>query len=338
MNLAVNARDAMPEGGTLTIETRRVQLDGDSIEGAPARGKGPYALLVVSDTGTGMDVETRTRLFEPFFTTKAHGKGTGLGLATVYGIVQQSGGHIEVHTELGRGTTFKIYLPVAQEADGAVAAKAQPSTVADEIEASGAVLLVEDDAALRELLSRSLAQAGYAVDVAESAEEALGLVREGATNPDLLVTDVVMPGMSGPALARAMATIKPGLRVLLISGYTDDEMLRLGLLDAGQSLLLKPFGPRAFLRKGTGSVRRPDDRGRGPWARPAADLAASARCRVRTAARRAGPRGGLRAPVDGEAWTASGTVPCGRGLQGSAERVGRPRRGASLRNRRRRAP
>jgi PAS domain S-box-containing protein len=248
MNLGVNARDAMPEGGRLTIDTRRVDLDGTSVEARLHRARGPYVRLTVADTGAGMDAETRARVFEPFFTTKPHGKGTGLGLATVHGIVEQSGGFVDVASEPGQGTTFTIHLPRV-ERQAAVPSPAAPPVQAEPATGSGTILLVEDDGALRELLSRTLGEAGYRVIAPASPEDALRLVRDGAAHPDLLVTDVVMPGMSGPALARELLAIRSGLRVLLISGYTDDAMLRIGAFDAVDALLLKPFGPASFLRK-----------------------------------------------------------------------------------------
>ena len=248
MNLGVNARDAMPEGGRLSIDTRRVDLDDDSVEARLHGTRGPYVRLTVADSGIGMDAETCARVFEPFFTTKPHGKGTGLGLATVHGIVAQSGGFVDVGSEPGRGTTFTIHLPRV-ERDAAAATAVTPPAPAETVTGSGTILLVEDDGALRELLSRTLNEAGYRVIAPPSPDEALRLVRERAADPDLLVTDVVMPGMSGPTLARELVAIKSGLRVLLISGYTDDAMLRMGAFDAGKALLLKPFGPASFLRK-----------------------------------------------------------------------------------------
>jgi len=255
MNLGVNARDAMPEGGRLTIETGRVDLDDGSVEARLHGATGPYVRLRVSDSGVGMDAETRARVFEPFFTTKPHGKGTGLGLATVHGIVEQSGGFVDVSSEPGQGTTFTIHLPRLEGGAAGVVVGTPVATPAagpariDTAAGAGTILLVEDDVALRELLSRALRQAGYGVIVPATPEEALRLVRDGVAAPDLLVTDVVMPGMNGPALARELLALHPHLRVLLMSGYTDDAMLRLGVFDPGQALLLKPFGPTTFLRR-----------------------------------------------------------------------------------------
>jgi CheY-like chemotaxis protein len=238
----------MPDGGRLTIDTRRADLDETSVEARLHGARGPYVRLTVGDSGVGMDDATRARVFEPFFTTKPHGKGTGLGLATVHGIVEQSGGFVDVASEPGRGTTFTIHLPRV-ERDAAAAAPVAPPLQPEPVAGAGTILLVEDDGALRELLSRTLTEAGYVVIAQASPDEALRLVRDGAAEPDLLVTDVVMPGMSGPTLARELIALKAGLRVLLISGYTDDAMLRIGAFDAGKALLLKPFGPGAFLRK-----------------------------------------------------------------------------------------
>jgi CheY-like chemotaxis protein len=244
MNLAVNARDAMPDGGTLTIETRNATIEegaGESMQAAP----GPYVRLSVRDTGIGMDADTQARIFEPFFTTKAPGRGTGLGLATVYGIVKQSGGFIDVESEPGQGTTFAIYLPAAadREVDGTAAAPRATAPVE-----SASILLIEDDGALRRLLVRSLERVGHRVQDAADASAALAiLARDPAI--DLLVTDAVLPGQSGPDLARQAEATHPSLRVLFISGYSDDAILRLGLLNEQEAFLQKPFGPRAFVEK-----------------------------------------------------------------------------------------
>jgi two-component system cell cycle sensor histidine kinase/response regulator CckA len=246
MNLAVNARDAMPEGGKLTLEVRNVMLDADYVREHSYAQVGQHVMLSVSDTGIGMDAGTRARIFEPFFTTKDVGKGTGLGLSTVYGIVKQSGGSIEVFSEPNKGTTFKVYLPICEvPADaGAETGPMLPAPGGAE-----AILLVEDDPALRELLARTLARHGYRLSEAATGLAALDLIRDTSVPIDLLLTDAVLPGMSGPSLAREAATLRPGIRVLFVSGYTDDAMLRLGMLNENQAFLQKPFGATALLRK-----------------------------------------------------------------------------------------
>jgi two-component system cell cycle sensor histidine kinase/response regulator CckA len=246
MNLAVNARDAMPEGGALTIEVRNVTLDGDYVQEHAYAHPGRHVMLAVSDTGHGMDQTTRARIFEPFFTTKDVGKGTGLGLSTVYGIIKQSNGHIEVYSEPNRGTSFKVYLPV-------MVTEPEPATeVAPALPAVGgqeAILLVEDDPDLRELLARTLTRHGYQLQEAANGHEALAKIRDTGVPIDLLITDAVLPGLSGPAVAREAEVLRPGIRVLFVSGYTDDAMLRLGLLNENQAFLQKPFGSAALLRK-----------------------------------------------------------------------------------------
>ena len=243
MNLAVNARDAMPDGGTLTIETRNATMP-DGTLGRTQAAPGAYVRLSVRDTGVGMDADTQARIFEPFFTTKAPGRGTGLGLATVYGIVKQSGGVIDVESEPGQGATFHIFLPAVAEA-AVDTAHATPRLAAVE---SASILLIEDDAALRRLLARSLERVGHRVRDAADSGEALALL---AADPaiDLLITDAVLPGQSGPNLARQIEAGRPSLRVLFISGYTDDAILRLGLLNEQEAFLQKPFGPRSFVHK-----------------------------------------------------------------------------------------
>jgi two-component system cell cycle sensor histidine kinase/response regulator CckA len=239
MNLAVNARDAMPYGGRLTIRTACAAMDSSA---ARARGLDPgeYAVLVVADTGSGMTAEVRQRIFEPFFTTKEVGKGTGLGLSTVYGIVKQSSGHIEVSSEPGEGTTFRVHLPGGA---GTLAEEApkRPSP-AHGVET---ILLVEDEPMVLDLGSRVLRSRGYRVLVASDAAEALQVAREHTGKIDLLLTDVVMPGLPGPELAARLETVKPGLRVLYVSGYADDSVARLGA-EEGISFLAKPFSGEAL--------------------------------------------------------------------------------------------
>jgi PAS domain S-box-containing protein len=245
MNLSVNARDAMPQGGGLTIETRNVDLDGGYLRThAEARGGG-HVLLSVTDTGVGMNEATRVRIFEPFFTTKGPGSGTGLGLAVVYGIVKQSGGHIEVYSEPGVGTSFKVYLPTVEEAIRTTPARgvSRPDTGGE------TVLLVEDDDAVRSLAARSLRARGYAVLAARDASEALDLFGAHARDIALLLTDLVMPGMSGRQLAEQVQGEQPSIKVLFMSGYTDDAVVRHGLLQSEVAFLQKPFTPSLLTRR-----------------------------------------------------------------------------------------
>src|SRR5436190_8217116 len=246
LNLAVNARDAMPQGGRLTIATANVLLTEEYAERHHRLPPGQYVLLAVSDTGVGMDEATQKHLFEPFFTTKEVGKGTGLGLATVYGIVKQSGGYIWVYSEAGHGTTVKVYLP-------RVAGAAQPLAVAEAApelrRGTETVLLVEDAAPVRTLARKSLESCGYRVLDAADGRAALELSAGHAGGIDILVTDVVMPGMSGRELAERLAPLRPGMRVLYTSGYTDDAMVHQGVLRSGVAFLQKPFMPESLTRK-----------------------------------------------------------------------------------------
>ncbi len=246
VNLAVNARDAMPEGGRLTIETANVVLDEDYTAHHLEAGPGEHVLLALSDTGIGMSEEVKAHIFEPFFTTKEQGEGTGLGLATVYGIVKQSGGYVWVYSEEGIGTTFKIYLPRAREA-------AQPlprPETGREMPAGGeTILLVEDDEAVRELVWRVLQRQGYTLLEARDGQEALQLATYHPNPIHLLLTDVVMPGMSGVALAEKLIQIHPELKTIFMSGYTDNTIAHHGMLEPGVTLLQKPFSPLALARK-----------------------------------------------------------------------------------------
>jgi two-component system cell cycle sensor histidine kinase/response regulator CckA len=237
MNLAVNARDAMPDGGKLTFVTANVVLDEEHVRSHVGAAVGPHVMLAVSDTGCGIDEQTRKRLFEPFFTTKPYGKGTGLGLATVYGIVKQSGGDVWVDSEQGTGTTFKICLP-------RVAAEAAPRPSVDNQALLGGgelVLVAEDDPRLREMFARMIERLGYQAVVVASGAEALNAVEERQLKLDLLITDVIMPGMRGPALATRLREIQPDLKVLCISGYAGDTVAGDGVLDPGTVFLQKPF-------------------------------------------------------------------------------------------------
>jgi PAS domain S-box-containing protein len=246
MNLAINARDAMPQGGKLTVETKNVDPDEVDAPSPDGTQPGSYVLLAVSDTGCGMDSATKARIFEPFFTTKEQGKGTGLGLATVYGVVQQSGGYIRVESQPGQGTTFKIYLPRTHE----VAPRNTPPDASTELSAGSAtILLVEDEPVVRRMVRKVLQLDGYTVLEAGQGEEALRLCAQYERGIDLLLTDVVMPGMNGRELAERVAAARPGLKVLFMSGYTDDTVLRHGICAADIDYLQKPFTSAALLQK-----------------------------------------------------------------------------------------
>ena len=246
MNLAINARDAMPDGGTVTIETGNVTLDdayaGQHVSVIP----GEYVMLAVSDTGCGMDVKTQSRIFEPFFTTKPAGRGTGLGLSTVYGIVKQTGGNIWLYSEPGKGTTFKVYLPAIAalpEDIGKVAPAEAPRRGA------GTVLVVEDDEQLRRLTHRALDAQGYTVLVADRGGTALDIARRHKGEIDLLLTDVIMPDTNGRKLAETIRAARPGMRVLYMSGYPDGAIASHGMLEPGVAYLAKPFTTEAITRR-----------------------------------------------------------------------------------------
>jgi two-component system cell cycle sensor histidine kinase/response regulator CckA len=244
LNLAVNARDAMPQGGKLLIETAKVDLDEDYARRHPPQKPGSYVLLSVADTGIGMDAETQARIFEPFFTTKEIGKGTGLGLSTVYGVVRQSGGHIWVYSEPGIGTTFKVYLPCAAQT---ARVQQPPAAPADSLCGSETVLLVEDDEALRGLTRSLLEDGGYTVLEAELPEAAAEIAQRHGGPIHVLLTDMVMPGMTGKDLAAKLAPIKPEMKVVYMSGYT--SFTHAGLADSEIALLAKPFTRGKLLRK-----------------------------------------------------------------------------------------
>jgi PAS domain S-box-containing protein len=245
LNLAINARDAMPRGGRLTLETATVELsEGSALRPGVRVRPGRYVEIAVSDSGHGMDSTTLAHAFEPFFTTKGVGQGTGLGLATVYGIVKQSEGYVWADSQPGHGTTIKVYLPMT----AAVAEPVAEAALHRPVARGELVLVVEDEEQVRTVAARALTEAGYRVLVAESGDRALEIMRQNGSRPALALVDVVMPGLSGSELAAELARIIPGTRVLFTSGYTDGEILRRGLLEPGAAFLAKPFSPEALVR------------------------------------------------------------------------------------------
>jgi len=246
MNLAVNARDAMPAGGKLKIQTANVVLDQMYTRDHPGSKPGDYVMLEVTDTGTGMDAGTLAHMFEPFFTTKERGKGTGLGLATVYGIVKQSNGYISVESSLGKGSSFQIYLP---RDEGQPAAEELKTGLAENLRGSESILLAEDSESLRKLAQSNLESVGFHVLSAHSGEEALEIAARHGRTFDLLLTDVVMPGMNGRVLAEQLLPRQPGMKVLYMSGYTDSFIAGHGVLEPGTNLLHKPFTEDVLIRK-----------------------------------------------------------------------------------------
>jgi CheY-like chemotaxis protein len=246
MNLVVNARDAMPSGGRLSISTSNSALSAESAAGTLHPPDGDFVMLAVSDTGTGMTGEVQQRIFDPFFTTKEQGRGTGLGLSTVYGIVKQSGGEIYVYSEVGQGSTFKVYFPRFSPAGEIRAAKVKSREVP---RGSEAVLVVEDDSNLRDLVARVLRHFGYTVYVANGAAEALAIAGDREKCLDAVITDVVMPGMNGRELVEKLVESRPGIGFLFMSGYTDDDVLRRGVLQGETAFLQKPFTPDQLARK-----------------------------------------------------------------------------------------
>jgi signal transduction histidine kinase/DNA-binding response OmpR family regulator len=247
MNMAMNARDAMPNGGQLTLETANVSFDQDSVGRYPELKPGDYVMLAITDTGAGMSEKVKTHLFEPFFTTKGVGKGAGLGLSTCYGIVKQSGGHISVYSEPGRGTTFKVYLP---QVEGQAQASLQPIASNELPRGTETILLVEDDPALREMAATLLRRLGYLIWAAANGIEALSLTQQRTTGHiDLLFTDVVMPHMSGKELADRVRALYPHTKILFSSAYTENAIVHQGVLDKGVALLQKPYTPSTLARK-----------------------------------------------------------------------------------------
>jgi len=246
MNLAVNARDALPRGGQIVLETKNVDLNGEYVRTHSEARPGPHVLLSVTDDGEGMGPDVMEHIFEPFFTTKGAGKGTGLGLATVHGIVNQSGGHIWVYSEPGRGTMFKIYLP---RVHAEVEAQAPTPPRASGASGTETILLVEDDDGVRRAAERVLRRSGYQVVAVEGGAHALAAVEAQEGSFDLLITDVVMPDMTGPELAQRLSKTRSGLRILFMSGYTDEVIVRQGLIEPGQPYIEKPFVVEGLLNR-----------------------------------------------------------------------------------------
>jgi CheY-like chemotaxis protein len=245
MNLVVNAKDAMPTGGRLTIQTQNTVVDESHRLRQQFIRPGGYVMLSVSDTGMGMDKETQSRIFEPFFTTKEKGKGTGLGLSTVYGIVKQSGGYVIVQSEHGRGSSFHIYLPKAQ----GVAEKHAPPVTDAALGGTETILLVEDEESVRQLVRDTLVAKGYQVLEAEGGEAGLELSAAHTGKIDLVITDVVMPGIGGRELVKQLSNSRPDTKVLYLSGYTEDAIVSDGSIESGTAFLQKPFSLQHLSRK-----------------------------------------------------------------------------------------
>jgi CheY-like chemotaxis protein len=254
MNLVVNARDAMPQGGRIIVETMNAELSHSYVQEHRVVEPGSYVMLAVSDSGTGMDTQTQAHIFEPFFTTKELGRGTGLGLSTVYGIVKQSQGHIWVYSEIGHGTTFKIYLPRVQQAARAERPEPQPAGVARGEET---ILLVEDDLALRQLAVKILRREGYTVLEAQSAVHAEDICRRHPGQIDLILTDMIMPEMSGRELVERVRALRPRVRVLYMSGYTEYAAGQRPGLEVDAPLLSKPFSSALLFSKIREVLRQP---------------------------------------------------------------------------------
>ncbi len=246
LNLAANARDAMPRGGRLTIRASNVELDESDKKKHDPVVPGRYVMLAIEDSGCGMDLQTQARIFDPFFTTKELGKGTALGLATVYGIVKQTGGYIWVYSEIGQGTVFRVYLP---RTDKAAQSAEREQTELQELQGSETILVAEDSESLREMAQEYLESMGYNVIAAASGEKALQWAKEFDGPIHLLLTDVVMPEMSGPELANQLASLRPGMKIIFTSGYTDDAIARQGILDPEVAFIQKPYRPRALAKK-----------------------------------------------------------------------------------------
>ncbi|MBN1584658.1 MAG: response regulator [Anaerolineae bacterium] len=245
VNLSVDARDAMPGGGQLVLSTQNVTLIPEDTEQYLDIAPGPYVLLTIRDTGTGITDEVKSHLFEPFFTTKERGKGTGPGLSTVYGIVKQANGHIEVESRVGEGSTFRIYLPHIEAKVVVNESQPRSSVLAHGTET---LLLVEDEDIVRELARRVLERQGYTVLAARLPQHALDLMQNYVGPVSLLIADVIMPGMDGPELAKRLLELRPDLQVMYMSGYTDDELSDHGVLESGFTLLPKPFDPNELVQ------------------------------------------------------------------------------------------
>jgi CheY-like chemotaxis protein len=252
MNLAVNARDAMPRGGRITITSAMVKRDDIAPREREPMHDDTYVMLSIADSGIGMSAETKAHIFEPFFTTKPAGKGTGLGLATVYGIVKQSGGYIWVDSEVGRGATFRVYFP---RVGTPLAAMKTVTPVEPPWRGSGTILVVEDDPSVQRLVCRVLATRGYEVIAAANGEEALHLAAAHRGTIHLLLTDVVMPRMGGRELAERATRLRPELRVLFMSGYTDDAVVRHGVVEDKVGFVHKPFTPDTIERRVRDALR-----------------------------------------------------------------------------------
>jgi signal transduction histidine kinase len=245
MNLCTNARDAMQEGGILMVETERVEFDEDYVRKHAFAKPGPYMLLSVSDTGQGMDEQTRSKIFEPFFTTKELGRGTGLGLAIVYGVVKQHNGYINVYSEPGKGTTFRLYFPAVETAAETLSAPVYHAI----IEGTETVLLAEDEPAVRNLAKTILEEYGYKIILAEDGEDALAKFRASPEAIDLLVLDVMMPKKNGKEVYDEIRETRPDIKALFMSGYTANVIHKKGVLNPDKELIIKPFSPHAFLQK-----------------------------------------------------------------------------------------
>lgn len=246
INLAINAKDVMPAGGKLFIETQNIEIDEDYSKSHYEVVPGKYVLITVSDNGIGMDEDTRTRIFEPFFTTKEKGKGTGLGLAMVYGFVKQSGGHIWVYSEVQKGTTFKIYLPAYKEEASVEGTKREEP---EKLKGTETVLFAEDEPSIRNLITKISTSSGYNVLEAEDGIDALEKAEKFGDKIDLLLTDLVMPRLGGKELYEKLKIQRPDTKVLFISGYTDNVILHYFIVQEGVNFLQKPFIPQALLKK-----------------------------------------------------------------------------------------